>query len=51
MYPSQNIILVTKTNRKTWVGHVAYRVEIRTQDFDGKPGRKDAIWKTQAWMG
>jgi len=51
MYCSQNIILATKTNRKTWAGHVAHRVEKCTQDFDGKPGRKDTNLKTQAWMG
>jgi hypothetical protein len=42
---------MTKTNRKTWVGHVAYKVEILTQDFDGKSGRIDTTWKTQVLMG
>jgi len=42
---------VTKANRKTWVGHVAYRVEKCTQDFDGKLEGKDTIWKNQAWIG
>jgi len=51
VYCSQNIILATKTKRKTLVGHVAFRVEKCTQDCDGKPGRKDTNWKNQAWMG
>jgi hypothetical protein len=41
---------VTKANRKTWVGHVAYMVEKFTQNFDEKLEGKDTIWKTQAWI-
>jgi hypothetical protein len=41
-------ILLGKSRRMRWAGHVARMEEECVQDFDGKARRKGTTWKTKA---
>ena len=49
LYCSSNIILVVKSRRMRWAGHVASMEERRfIPRFDGEIWGKETTWKTQA---
>ena len=50
LYFTSSTVLVIKSRRMGWVGHVAHLgLEERCiQDFGGESSRKETAWKTQA---
>jgi hypothetical protein len=52
LYSSPNIVLVIKSRRMRWAGHVARMGEGEcVQGFGGETQGKKTTGKTQAWMG